>query len=168
MSSGKRAHEEVGGSRKDERRKKERWLWKQVHCWEWGDEEQRRQLLTQTGPSKVMGTGPRLKKGQFWDANLLLQLQVRYNSSSHYPRLLLSPTDSFIHSPARQCDGPAWLRTGSVKANDWIWKPAYQPLATGSEKNLTSLYGQSPHLKTSVARAWHRSWWIKSVSKGSV
>ena len=72
------------------------------------------------GPSKVKSTGPRLEKGELWDANLLLQLQVRYSSSSHYPRLLLSPTDSFIHSLARQCDGPAWLRTGSVKANDWI------------------------------------------------
>ena len=147
---------------------KERGLWKEVYCWEWGDEEQWRQLLTDREPSKVTGTGPRPETGELWDADLLPQLQVRHNSSSRNPHLLLSPTGSFIHSQARQWDGPTWLRAGSVRANDWIWMPAYQPLASGPEENLTSLYGQSPHWKTSAARARHRSCWIKSVNTGGV
>ena len=83
-------------------------------------EERWRQPLTDREPSEATGTGPRPETGGLWDADLLPQLQVRLNSSSRYPHLLLSPMGSLTHSQARQCDGPAWLRAGSDRANDWI------------------------------------------------
>lgn len=99
--------------RKGERRKKERWMWKQVYCWERGDEERWKQFCSTYGTSKITGTGPHLVT----EVGCLPRpsAHVGYSSSSHHLSLLLfqQPVSSTV-SMAWQCGSPGW---------PWFWRP---------------------------------------------